>query len=334
MADLCGVGVSIVTVGQYLRPTRDHLPVSRYWAPKSSTVSAPQGRRRGGTRRGLAADQVELSRTRRATGRRRRRPGSLSGPTARGGRWLPADGVPVHLGSVPPPEGGLSAGLRVPAGRGQGRNRRRLPPGVGRVPRAVPSPQRRRLDRLQLLADVERSRAPAIRRRRPPRPEEDGETHSQPRVVGDDHSGLSVCTVGDLRQDRRAHRASVSPSPLRPPSPNWPVSWGRCRPQEIRENTDGERLTEPGNRRGASGGPARADAPHGECRHSRPDDRRRGRAGCLRPARRSVRARSHGRVPCARRRIGRRGRRGIGRLGPPLHRPSPGRAPPVRGARG
>jgi len=34
MADLRGVGVSIVTVGQYLRPSRDHLPVSRYWAPE------------------------------------------------------------------------------------------------------------------------------------------------------------------------------------------------------------------------------------------------------------------------------------------------------------
>jgi lipoyl synthase len=34
MADLRGVGVSIVTIGQYLRPSRDHLPVSRYWAPE------------------------------------------------------------------------------------------------------------------------------------------------------------------------------------------------------------------------------------------------------------------------------------------------------------
>jgi lipoic acid synthetase len=33
MADLRAVGVSIVTVGQYLRPSRDHLPVARYWAP-------------------------------------------------------------------------------------------------------------------------------------------------------------------------------------------------------------------------------------------------------------------------------------------------------------
>ena len=34
MADLHSVGVSIVTVGQYLRPSRDHLPVSRYWTPE------------------------------------------------------------------------------------------------------------------------------------------------------------------------------------------------------------------------------------------------------------------------------------------------------------
>ncbi|HEX4174952.1 MAG TPA: lipoyl synthase, partial [Acidimicrobiales bacterium] len=34
MADLKGVGVSVVTVGQYLRPSRDHLPVSRYWKPQ------------------------------------------------------------------------------------------------------------------------------------------------------------------------------------------------------------------------------------------------------------------------------------------------------------
>jgi lipoic acid synthetase len=34
MADLHGVGVSIVTIGQYLRPTREHLPVARFWAPE------------------------------------------------------------------------------------------------------------------------------------------------------------------------------------------------------------------------------------------------------------------------------------------------------------
>ena len=34
MADLRGVGVSIITIGQYLRPSTDHLPVSRYWRPE------------------------------------------------------------------------------------------------------------------------------------------------------------------------------------------------------------------------------------------------------------------------------------------------------------
>ncbi len=34
MADLRGVGVSIVTIGQYLRPSREHLPVARYWTPE------------------------------------------------------------------------------------------------------------------------------------------------------------------------------------------------------------------------------------------------------------------------------------------------------------
>jgi lipoic acid synthetase len=33
LADLHGVGVDIVTVGQYLRPTSHHLPVARWWSP-------------------------------------------------------------------------------------------------------------------------------------------------------------------------------------------------------------------------------------------------------------------------------------------------------------
>lgn len=32
--DLAGVGVDIVTMGQYLRPTADHLPIERYWTPE------------------------------------------------------------------------------------------------------------------------------------------------------------------------------------------------------------------------------------------------------------------------------------------------------------
>ena len=34
LADLHGVGVDIVTVGQYLRPTSNHLPVARWWTPE------------------------------------------------------------------------------------------------------------------------------------------------------------------------------------------------------------------------------------------------------------------------------------------------------------
>ena len=33
LADLANIGVSIATIGQYLRPTEKHLPVSRYWEP-------------------------------------------------------------------------------------------------------------------------------------------------------------------------------------------------------------------------------------------------------------------------------------------------------------
>jgi lipoic acid synthetase len=33
LVDLAAVGVSIVTIGQYLRPTERHLPVARWWEP-------------------------------------------------------------------------------------------------------------------------------------------------------------------------------------------------------------------------------------------------------------------------------------------------------------
>ncbi len=34
MGDLRSVGVDILTVGQYLRPSADHLPVARWWTPE------------------------------------------------------------------------------------------------------------------------------------------------------------------------------------------------------------------------------------------------------------------------------------------------------------
>ncbi|HVB71490.1 MAG TPA: lipoyl synthase [Acidimicrobiales bacterium] len=47
LADLAAVGVSIVTIGQYLRPTEAHLPVARYWAPAEFDHLAERGRRLG-----------------------------------------------------------------------------------------------------------------------------------------------------------------------------------------------------------------------------------------------------------------------------------------------
>jgi lipoic acid synthetase len=47
MADLRNVGVSIVTIGQYLRPSRDHLPVSRYWTPDEFDVLRHAGEELG-----------------------------------------------------------------------------------------------------------------------------------------------------------------------------------------------------------------------------------------------------------------------------------------------
>ena len=63
LADLHGVGVDIVTVGQYLRPTSHHLPGGPMVAPGG--VPAAEGSRRGPgppPRGGVAAHPVELPR--------------------------------------------------------------------------------------------------------------------------------------------------------------------------------------------------------------------------------------------------------------------------------
>jgi len=44
LADLRSVGVAIATIGQYLRPTRQHLPVARWWAPEEFDRLAAAGR--------------------------------------------------------------------------------------------------------------------------------------------------------------------------------------------------------------------------------------------------------------------------------------------------
>jgi lipoic acid synthetase len=75
MADLRGVGVSIVTIGQYLRPSRDHLPVSRYWAPEEFDRL-----RRAGSELGVA--HVESSPLTRSSYHAREAAMAATGPTA------------------------------------------------------------------------------------------------------------------------------------------------------------------------------------------------------------------------------------------------------------
>jgi lipoic acid synthetase len=47
IADLRAVGVSVLTVGQYLRPSADHLPIVRWWAPGEFDELADYGRQLG-----------------------------------------------------------------------------------------------------------------------------------------------------------------------------------------------------------------------------------------------------------------------------------------------
>lgn len=47
LADLAGVGVDIVTIGQYLRPTSNHLPVARWVPPERFEAYAAAGRALG-----------------------------------------------------------------------------------------------------------------------------------------------------------------------------------------------------------------------------------------------------------------------------------------------
>lgn len=43
LADLAAVGVDVVTIGQYLRPTAAHLPVARWWRPEEFDELAAVG---------------------------------------------------------------------------------------------------------------------------------------------------------------------------------------------------------------------------------------------------------------------------------------------------
>src|SRR5207247_4156743 len=47
LGDLAQVGVEIVTIGQYLRPSGDQLPVARFYTPEEFLALQQQGRRWG-----------------------------------------------------------------------------------------------------------------------------------------------------------------------------------------------------------------------------------------------------------------------------------------------
>lgn len=47
LGDLASAGVDIVTIGQYLRPSGDQLPVARFWKPEEFAALKQEGERRG-----------------------------------------------------------------------------------------------------------------------------------------------------------------------------------------------------------------------------------------------------------------------------------------------
>lgn len=76
LADLAAVGVDIVTIGQYLRPTSHHLPIHRWWEPAEFERLAAVGR-------DLGITHVESSPLTRSS----HHAGSIA-------RSMPADGTP------------------------------------------------------------------------------------------------------------------------------------------------------------------------------------------------------------------------------------------------
>ena len=100
LADLAGVGVDIVTIGQYLRPTSHHLPVHRWVTPAQFEAYKAAGEEMGiGPRRVEPAHPLELPRPPGGRCRLRRglsggSPGSLAACTlivwpASGPPWPP-----------------------------------------------------------------------------------------------------------------------------------------------------------------------------------------------------------------------------------------------------
>jgi lipoic acid synthetase len=47
LRDMAAVGVGIVTIGQYLRPSREQLPVARFYSPEEFTALKEKGETAG-----------------------------------------------------------------------------------------------------------------------------------------------------------------------------------------------------------------------------------------------------------------------------------------------
>jgi lipoic acid synthetase len=75
LADLRAVGVDIVTLGQYLRPTTHHLPVARWWTPEEFTRLKVIGE-------GLGIGHVEASPLTRSSYHAKQAAGGLHADTA------------------------------------------------------------------------------------------------------------------------------------------------------------------------------------------------------------------------------------------------------------
>jgi lipoic acid synthetase len=76
-ADLRGIGVDIVTVGQYLRPTSNHLPVARWWEPAEFSALAAVGE-------GMGIGHVEASPLTRSSYHARQAASAVTAPAAHG----------------------------------------------------------------------------------------------------------------------------------------------------------------------------------------------------------------------------------------------------------
>ena len=83
LADLAAIGVDIVTIGQYLRPTSHHIPVDRWVEPQRFDEWAALGESLGHrSRRSQPADTFELPRQvggRQRGGERSAAPATMSG---------------------------------------------------------------------------------------------------------------------------------------------------------------------------------------------------------------------------------------------------------------